>query len=208
MLRFIVLAMLFVTLTTGCSLWRGERSAPKQAAAPLYYVLEVARGEQAKEAVDAPVLRLAPLRVTSQFREKTIMFRVGESSYMPQADHQFLNTPEAILQQQLQSWLVQTGLFSDVVTDPTVAADWVLETAVTAFYGEARASYSPAAVLEMQFFFYSATGKQEEAVLESGLRVSADIAEMTPPEVVIGWRHALLKTLIALEVNLSDYFQQ
>jgi uncharacterized lipoprotein YmbA len=206
MLRFFAI-VLIASMLMGCAIWRGGDSS-EQTTQPHYYVLEVDRGEREEIVINAPTLRIAPLRMTSKFRGQQIVFRTADSSYMPQVDHQFLTPPNEILQQQLENWLIASGLFSQVIADESSTTDWVLETAVTAFYGEARSNFSPAAILEMQFFFRSTTAPEDEGLVESGLHVSVNIAEMTPPAVVTGWRQALMKTLIALEVNLSDYFQK
>ena len=202
-LQFILIGLMAIELI-GCVSWRVDNTP----ATPHYYVLEVERGEVAgNNAENLPTLALRPLRVTSKFRGKTILFRVGEQDYQSQADHLFIDDPQQILTQQLQNWLEQSGLFSQVVTDERIPTDFILETAVTALYGEARPNFSPAAVLEMQFFLTSPLA-EDKVLFESGLRVSSDVLGLSPAAVVIGWRQALLKTLIALEVNLSDYFQQ
>ncbi len=201
-LQFILIGSITIGLM-GCVSWRAE-DAP---VTPHYYILEVERGEVAESnAENLPTLALRPLRVTSKFRGETILFRIGDQGYQSQTDHQFINNPQQMLTQQLQSWLDKSGLFSQVVTDERIPTDFILETAVTAFYGEARPNFSPAAVLEMQFFLTSSLA-ENDTLFEFGLRVSSDVLVLTPPAVVIGWRQALLKTLIALEVNLSDYFQ-
>ena len=205
-LRFILIGLITITLM-GCMSWRAN-DKKTETAEQAFYILEVERGEVAPAATDKPSLKLLPLRITSRFKGRDIIFRIDESHYEAQAEHQFVMSVEHMLSQQLQHWLEKSGLFSQVTTDESASTDLVLEAAVTAFYGEARPNFSPAAVLEMQFFLRAVSAEKNDVSFEFGLHVTSEVLELNPPEVVKGWRQALMKTLIALEVNLSDYFQK
>ena len=205
-LQFILIGLLATTLMS-CMSWRGNNRQVKSVA-PAFYILEVDRGDVMPTMTGAPSLKLLPLIVTSKVKGRNIIFRTDERNYEAQSGHQFITPSEQMLSQQLQHWLAGSGLFSLVTTDEDLSTDLVLETAVTAFYGEARPNFSPAAVLEMQFFLRDTSAEQDDVGFESGLRVTSEVLALSPPEVVKGWRQALMKTLIALEVNLSDYFQQ
>ena len=188
--------------------WPGKDKAPDLQPVPHYYILEVDRGETEKITSDLPVLNLLPLKITSRYRDVKLVFRLGNESYQSEPNHQFITSPEDILTQQVKNWLEKSGLFSKVMVGGKGGSGFTLETAVTAFYGVARPNLSPAAVLEMQFFLTDLSKSSEGALFEYGLRVSAEVTKSTPAETVIGWRQALMKTLIGLELNLSDYFQK
>lgn len=173
---------------------------------PRYYMIDVARGGVAAEFAKDRVLRLMPVRVTSLYRGKTLVFRVGENEYRPQPPHQFFTEPSEMFTEQLRRWLQKTGLFSQVVITDDVPADMVLETAVTALYGEQREQFSPQAVIEMQFFLMSNDENNTKPLFQTGLRVDVDIEQSTPENVVKGWKQGLEELFWTVEDDFSGYF--
>lgn len=199
--RFLVV-LLMTSVLTACFSWGGGDA---EDAEPRYYVIDVDRGSVAQEFARDRVLLLKPVRVVAHFRGKEIVYRVGENEYKGQPPHQLFSEPAEMFTAQLQRWLKKSGLFSQVVVDESVDADYVLEAAVTGLYGEKRPKYSPQAILEMQFFMSSAD-EQQNMVFQTGLRVDADLEETTPGNVVTGWQQGLDQLLTTLEQDFSDYF--
>jgi len=99
-------------------------------------------------------------------------------------------------------------LFSRVVTDENAKADLVLETAITAFYGEASERQLPQSVLEMQVFLMSADEDISQPLMQTGLRLEVDIKQATPQEVVRGWKIGLEELLVTLEEDFTAYFSK
>lgn len=196
---FILLSL--TSLLSACFSWGGGEDDDDT---PRYYVVDVDRGVVAQEFAEDRVLLLKPVRVVPHFRGKTIVFRVNESEYRSQPPHELFTEPEEMFTAQLKRWLQKSGMFSQVVTDDSVEADLILESAVTALYGEKRPEYSPQAVLEMQFFMTSANDNKN--LFQTGLRVDVDIEETTPGNVVTGWKQGLGELLATLEQDLSAYF--
>ncbi|MBD3634252.1 MAG: membrane integrity-associated transporter subunit PqiC [Methylophaga sp.] len=196
---FILLSL--TSLLSACFSWGGGEDDDDT---PRYYVVDVDRGVVAQEFAEDRVLLLKPVRVVPHFRGKTIVFRVNESEYRSQPPHELFTEPEEMFTAQLKRWLQKSGMFSQVVTDDSVEADLVLESAVTGLYGEKRPEYSPQAVLEMQFFMTSADDNKN--LFQTGLRVDVDIEETTPGNVVTGWKQGLGELLATLEQDLSAYF--
>ncbi len=199
---FKVFTLLSLTiLLSACFSWGGGEDDDDT---PRYYVVDVDRGVVAQEFAEDRVLLMKPVRVVPHFRGKTIVFRVNESEYRSQPPHELFTEPEEMFTAQLKRWLQKSGMFSQVVTDDSVEADLVLESAVTGLYGEKRPEYSPQAVLEMQFFMTSADDNKN--LFQTGLRVDVDIEETTPGNVVTGWKQGLGELLATLEQDLSAYF--
>ncbi len=196
---FILLSL--TILLSACFSWGGGEDDDDT---PRYYVVYVDRGVVAQEFAEDRVLLMKPVRVVPHFRGKTIVFRVNESEYRSQPPHELFTEPEEMFTAQLKRWLQKSGMFSQVVTDDSVEADLVLESAVTGLYGEKRPEYSPQAVLEMQFFMTSADDNKN--LFQTGLRVDVDIEETTPGNVVTGWKQGLGELLATLEQDLSAYF--
>ncbi len=197
-----IMIMALSLALSGCFSWGGGEEDDDT---PRYYVVDVDRGAVATEFARDRVLLLKPVRVVPHFEDKTIVFRVNDSEFKSQPPHQLFSEPEEMFTAQLRRWLQKSGLFSQVVVDETVDADYVLESAVTALYGEKRPEYSPQAVLEMQFFMSSADD-QKNMLFQTGLRVDVDIDATTPGNVVTGWKQGLVELLTTLEQDFSAYF--
>lgn len=197
----VILLIALAGLISACFSWGGGED---EDTTPRYYVVDVDRGGVAQEFAQDRVLLLKPVRVVPHFRDKTIVFRVNESEYQAQPPHELFSEPEEMFTAQLKRWLQKSGMFSQVVTDESVEADLVLESAMTGLYGEKRPEYSPQAILEMQFFMTAADNQKN--LFQTGLRVDVDIEETTPGNVVTGWKQGLGELLATLEQDLSAYF--
>ncbi|EGL54998.1 hypothetical protein MAMP_01992 [Methylophaga aminisulfidivorans MP] len=192
-------------LLSSCFSWGGGDKEVDMT--PRYYVLDVERPDVAADFPNNRVLRLNPVRVVPHFKSKTLIFRVGENEYKAVDPHQFLVDPEVMFTNILKRWLQKSGQFSKVVTDDSVPADFTMDAAVTAFYGEKRPAYSPQSVIEMQFFM-TAADNPEKLLFQTGLRVDVDIEQATPSNVVTGWKQGTEELLTTLEQDLSAYFSK
>lgn len=192
-------------LLSSCFSWGGGDKEVDMT--PRYYVLDVERPNVAADFPSNRVLRLNPVRVVPHFKSKTLIFRVGENEYKAVDPHQFLVDPEVMFTNILKRWLQKSGQFSKVVTDDSVPADFTMDAAVTAFYGEKRPAYSPQSVIEMQFFM-TAADNPEKLLFQTGLRVDVDIEQATPSNVVTGWKQGTEELLTTLEQDLSAYFSK
>jgi uncharacterized lipoprotein YmbA len=204
MIYRMVLLLAVTSLLTGC-LGLGSKDEDNS---PHYYVIDVDRGSVATEFVQGRVLRLKPVRLTSHFRGKTVVFRVGDDEYRQQAPHEFFADPQEMFTEQLKRWLQKSGLFSQVIIDDRVQADMVLETAITALYGDQREQFSPQAVLEMQFFLMSLEDNNAQPLFQTALRIEIDIEKTTPPNVVKGWKQGIEELFSTVEDDLSGYFSK
>lgn len=200
------IALMILSLT-GCFGTLGSKPDDTIAEEPqFFYVIDVDRGLKEHDKSKGKVLYLAPVKVTSQFAAKNLVFKVGNNAFQPQPDHEFFDTPEEMFTTQLQRWLQKTGLFHAVILDNTQAADLTLDTAVTGLYGVKMADYRPQAIIEMQFFMTDNHATTDEVIFQTGLQIDIDIAETTPANVVTGWKIGFKKLLSTLEDDLSGYF--
>ena len=199
---FIMLSSLFLS---SCFSWGGEEKDVDMT--PRYYALDVDRTDIASDFPAERVLLLKPVRVVPHFKSKTLIFRIGENEYKAIEPHQFLVDPEVMFTNIVKRWLQKSGQFSHVVTDDSIPADFVMDAAVTAFYGEKRPAYSPQSVIEMQFFM-SPADNPEKLLFQTGLRVDVDIEQATPSHVVTGWKQGTEELLTTLEQDLSAYFSK
>ncbi|OUR73788.1 ABC transporter [Methylophaga sp. 41_12_T18] len=201
--KLMVVLAVFISLLTGCF---GLGSKEEADDTPHYYIIDVDRGAVANRFPDDRTLYLKPVTVTSHFRGKTLVFRIGENEFRSQPPHEFFSEPEEMFTEQLRRWLQKSGMFSQVVTTETSHADFVLETAVTALYGEKREQFSPQAALEMQFFLSSTEKDKAQTLFQTGLRIDVDVDSPTPANIVKGWQQGLEELLATVEDDLSGYF--
>lgn len=210
MIRLLRRSLLLVTvsfLLSACSIF-GTEKPESDLQAERFYVIDVDRGIREDVSVPNRVVRLLPVKLTSQYRNRAIMFKVGENEFQPQPQDQFFATPEEMFTEQLQRWLEKTGIFTKVILNDSEPADMVLQTAVTALYGDKRENFPPQSVLEMQFFLLSEPDTTAQAIYQTGLRIDIDIEETTPANVVKGWKTGLKQILTTIEDDLSDYFSK
>ncbi len=197
--------LVLISLLTGCF---GLGSKDDDDDTPHYYVIDIDRGVVASEFAKNRVLKIKPVRMTPHFRGKTVVFRVGDDEYRQQVPHEFFSDPGEMFTEQLKRWLQKSGLFSQVIVDDSTPADMILETAVTALYGDQREQFSPQAVLEMQFFLLAADQNNAQALFQTALRIDVDIAETTPPNVVKGWKQGLEQLFATVEDDFRGYFSK
>lgn len=200
--------LLAIILLSGCFGSTTKEEVEEVVETPRYFVVDVDRGLMATEFAKDRVLRLMPVRVTSQFRNKEIVFRVGEDEYQPQPNDLLFSSPQDMFTDQLRRWLEKTGLFTQVVMDDNQSADFVMEAAVTALYGEKRERQLPQSVLEIQFFLMDGKSGTPRALFQTGLRAEVEIGETTPAETVKGWRFGLEELLTTVEEDLRAYFSE
>ena len=204
----VVLSLVVMTTLTGCFGLGSKDDDSGEADSPHYYVIDVDRGASASSFAKDQVLRIQPVRISPNFRNKSIVFKVGEDEYQAQTNHYFFADPQAMFTEQLRRWLQKSGLFSQVIIDEDIPADMVLETAVTALYGDKRDEFSPQAVLEMQFFLTASGNNTNRTLFQTGLRIDINIDETTPPNVVKGWKQGLEELLATVEDDFRDYFSK
>jgi len=211
----LILSLIMLGLLSGClglgsvDLSMGLGADDEEDDARLhYYVIDVDRGAVAAQFAQDRVLRIMPVKVSPQFSGSHIMFKIADNEYATQDNHQFFSKPSELFTYQLQRWLQKTGQFSQVITDPNLPADLVLETSVTALYGEQREAFSPQSALEMQFFLLSESSEGSRALFQTGLRIDIDIEKTTPANVVKGWNLGLEELLATVEDDFSGYFSK
>ena len=206
-IKYLWLVLAF-SLLTGCFGFGSKDGDSEEDDSPHYYVIDVDRGASASHFAKDRVLRIQPVRITPHFRNKSIVFKVGEDEYQAQTNHYFFADPQAMFTEQLRRWLQKSGLFSQVIIDEDIPADMVLETAVTALYGDKRDEFSPQAVLEMQFFLTASGNNTNRTLFQTGLRIDINIDKTTPPNVVKGWKQGLEELLATVEDDFRDYFSK
>ena len=167
-----------------------------------YYALDVARQGDTLNPVSLTILKIRKFRASPSFEGKEFVYRTSAAQYEADFYNEWFVPPNAMLTQQVQSWLTRSGLFQYVVdSSGPVDSTHILEAAVTALYGDYRVN-SGKAVLALQFFLVHEASDPADIVWHQEYRKEVELTEMSPEALVNGWNNALRLILTALENDL------
>lgn len=173
-----------------------------------YYALEVARQGEAPAPVSLTILKIRKLRASPSFEGKEFVYRTNEAQYEADFYNEWFVSPNAMLTQQVQSWLTRSGPFNYVMdSSDSSAPTHLLEGTVTALYGDYRADPSRA-VLGLEFFLVHEGSSHSDIVLHQEYRKEVELTEKSPEALVNGWNAALRLILTALEADLNRAVQR
>ena len=168
-----------------------------------YYALEVARQEEPFAPVSQTVLKVRKFRTSPSFEGKEFVYRTSDARYDADFYNEWFASPNAMLTQQVLSWLTVAGLFQYVMdSSGPLAATHILEGTVTALYGDYRAIPSKA-VLGLQFFLIHEASSPAAIILHQEYRKEVELTEKSPEALVSGWNAALRFILTALDDDLN-----
>jgi cholesterol transport system auxiliary component len=168
-----------------------------------YYLVEAPRPPASAPAAPDAVLRVGPFRMEAAFTGRQLVYRVSEFRYETDYYHQFLVTPEVMLSEQTRDWLVDAGLFRQVVaSDGPAAPTYTLTGTVTALYGDFRVPAAPLAVLEIRWTLVGPAPGRHAAPLVWTVRAASPIADRTADAVVAALSDSLAQVLTQLADDL------
>lgn len=147
------------------------------------------------------VLRIEAVHVAKPFDDSTFVYKVGQSEFRSDYYAGFITTPEALLGAELTSFLSRSGLYTSVVEGSSIAdARWMLESNVTALYGDYSGS-KPAAVMTIGFFLLDS---HQSIRFQHVYSETEPLADKNPPELIEGWNKAYGRILQALLKDLAE----
>ncbi len=139
------------------------------------------------------VLGLRKLRIAVPFEGRSLVYRTGEFTFVPDPYAEFLDAPEEELVAPVCGWLRANGGFS-AVADPGSALrpDTWVEINVSELFGDFRQPEHAAAIMTMRFVFLDAPGGVPGKVLlqqEYSRRIP--LSAPTAAALMAGWNEAL-----------------
>lgn len=168
-----------------------------------YYALEVARQGDALTPVSLAPLKIRKFRASPSFEGREFVYRTSEGQYQTDFYNEWFISPNAMLTQQVQTWLTRSGLFQYVMdSSGSLAPTHALEATVTALYGDYRVKPSRA-VLGLEFFLVHEASDPADLVWHQEYREEVELTERSPETLVNGWNAALRLILTALEDDLN-----
>lgn len=169
-----------------------------------FYVLEPERSEERFHPIGQTILKVDKFRIAPAFEGRQLVYRIGNVRYEADFYHEWFTAPNAMLTQQVLSWLTAGGLFHYVV-DATSSLNVThrLEGNVTVLYGDLR-EVPPTAVLGIQFFLIRENTSSQDILWHGMYREKVNVPEKSPKELVRGWNEALKRILSDLEKDLKE----
>ena len=174
-----------------------------------YFVLDSSPAEDISSPDTGKVITVRRLRVSPKYEGKGLVYRLKELSYETDFYNEFFISPVSMFTEEIRKRLAGSGLFKHVV-DPSSLLDstYVLEGAVTALYGDYRASTAPKAVMEIQFLILQQTDVNPEIVLQRQYHKEEPLNGSTPDALVKSWNTALNQILTEFENDLKEYISK
>jgi len=174
-----------------------------------YFVLDSSPAEDISTPDTGKVITVRRLRVSPKYEGKGLVYRLKELSYETDYYNEFFISPVSMFTEEIRKRLAGSGLFKNVV-DPSSLLDstYVLEGAVTALYGDYRASTAPKAVMEIQFLILQQTDVNPEIVLQRQYHKEEPLNGSTPDALVKSWNTALNQILTEFENDLKEYISK
>lgn len=195
-MRPVALALLCLSLVSCEAMMK---PAPDKA----YFAIDVPPPARAKASSDL-VLRVRRVNVATPYHARTFVYKVGEGKFESDYYNGFITSPAENLTGELIEWLAAGGPFASAIDGASsVSHQLVLESNVTALYGDYTDKQAPQAVIEAKFFLMDDTGADTRIVHQKTYRQTAPLTGEGPAALVVAWGQAWRKMLTQLTEDLS-----
>lgn len=169
-----------------------------------YFVLEVHRNVNPAKASGIGILEVVEARLSPRYAERSFVYRTSEARYESDFYNQFLVAPASLISEEIHKALARSHIFQHVIgSSSQLQPTHVLESGVSALYGDFRDINAPKAVLEMEFFLSREASGRSEIVLEKRYSQSVQLRARSPEALVKGWNEALDAILASFTADLK-----
>jgi len=169
------------------------------------FAISVNETPAASTAKPMGVLKTGLVYVAPPYDGTMFVYKVGPSKFTTDYYSGFISPPDRMLGGSLNAWLDKSGLFTSVIPGQSGADfKWVLESNVTALYGDYSAQV-PSAVIEMKFFLVDESGGDYHIRFQKAYRETELIDAAAPDKLVDGWNKAYHQILVDLVSDLSQF---
>jgi cholesterol transport system auxiliary component len=152
----------------------------------------------------ARVLGIRNLQIAAPFEGRSLVYRIGEFSYVRDPYAEFLEPPAEELLAPMRGWLRDSGNFIAVTeAGGALKPDFLVEISVSQLFGDFRQPDRPVAVVTMRFVFFNApNGVPGKVILQQEYSRRIPLSAPTAAALMEGWNQALAE--IVAEVS-SDF---
>jgi cholesterol transport system auxiliary component len=191
-------AVVLVVLVSGCVTI--EKSYPDKH----YFVLEVHQDVNPSKTTGNGILEVADVRVSPRYGERSFVYRTSEARYESDFYNQFLVAPASLITEEIQKALARSHIFQHVIgSSSQLQPTHVLESGISALYGDFRDINVPKAILEIEFFLSQEAAGRSEIVIEKRYSKSVRLKGRSPEALVKGWNEALEAILVSFTTDLK-----
>jgi cholesterol transport system auxiliary component len=209
MIRKKMLLLLFIGIFGMFPFMTGCINLDKAYPEKRYFALEASRDEDMSSPDTGKVLTVRRFRVSPKFEGKGLVYRLGELSYEADFYNEFFISPSQMLTEEVRKRLARSGLFKQVLIPSSLLdSTYILEGAVTAFYGDYRVSTAPKAVMEIQFFLLEETAKRTKIIYQSRYYKEEPFKTNMPDALVKSWNVAFNQILTEFETDLKEFISK
>ncbi len=152
---------------------------------------------------EGPVLKISRIRVAAPYDTQSFIYRTGPFSFERDPYAEFLVAPEEAFLEPIQSWLMDSGQFGEVVAEDSYSKpDLTVEVFIPALYGDFQDRQSPAAVMRMRFIFNRADrGASGHPLMDKAYEQRIPFRQRTAAALMQAWNEALKRVMASLKVD-------
>ncbi len=193
-LYFCLLA--YSIITAGC----GQQAYNKR-----YYVLNIERKTETAKTNNKNILEVRRFTIDSVFESKGLVYRKGEFEYETDFYNEFLISPATMVTEKTRTWLSKSGLFARVLDKGSyIEPTHLLESNITAFFGDFREKSTASAFAEISFFLIEQKPSKESIVFTKTYNAAFPLKSNNPKDMVEALDLCLRKILTNLEKDLTE----
>jgi uncharacterized lipoprotein YmbA len=152
-------------------------------------------------------VRVNNVHIAQPFDGSCFVYKVGESKFVTDYYSGFVATPGSLVSASLANWMAKAGIFTTVLTaDNSAEYQVLLETNVSAMYGDFQPGHPPRAVVEARFFVINEASGKFDVIFDKIYRQSEEIdPKLSRPDALVkAWNDAWQRMLVALAQDLRS----
>ncbi len=196
--RRLVGAVVLLTLAGCVNL---EKSYPDRH----YFVLDLEHELKPANPTGNGVLQVVGARVSPRYEQRSFTYRISDTGYETDFYNQFLVPPAPLITEEIRKGLTQSQLFRHVIASSSqIPPTHVLDSRVSALYGDFRETAAPKAVLAIEFFLSRDSPEKSAILLERRYVKSVPLDGRSAEALVRGWNRALREILTALVADIKS----
>ncbi|MFW5730338.1 MAG: ABC-type transport auxiliary lipoprotein family protein [Desulfonatronovibrionaceae bacterium] len=169
-----------------------------------YFLLEISRTLSSESGTGHGLLAVREFSVSPGYQGKEIVRRSVKGTAGADFYNHYFMLPGPMITQLTRDWLVKSGLFQAVLPAGSLQqADYVLEGAVTAIYGQNQAGSPPVAVVQINFLLLKNKDFASEFLFQKQYKTEVQTQGDKPEHLIQGFNVCLEKIFTKLEADLS-----
>lgn len=143
-------------------------------------------------------------RISSTFETNYLMYKVKDYSYQADYYNRFLVSPASMITEQTQKWLIESGIFRNVLDDSSRAdSQYLLEGKIKSLYTDFIDADKFSAVIEINFVLIETKGVSSSIVLDKSYKAVTDLSSANIAEIINAMNLSLEKVLTSFEEDLK-----